>query len=127
MYTENKVLQAATVIAKTTQTLIGEEINCEKGRYLTIFFTYTKGNETGLLMKPYVMDKPGGTKHQISEVASTSGAWVNNLVSITLTATTTRAVTFDVRGVAAFRLEAAGSNNDGTPTGTLAASYTLKE
>ena len=119
------LLQAATTIAKTTQTLIGSEIDVERGTKLTIHFTYTKGDETGLLMKPYFLDALGA-KSQVRDWAGSSGAYSANAVSITLTATTAASITFDVSGVAGFRLEAAGSNNDGTPTGTLAASYTLK-
>jgi hypothetical protein len=120
------LLQAATTIAKTTQTLIGSEIDVERGTKLTIHFTYTKGDETGLLMKPYFLDSIGGTKTQVRDWAGSSGAYTASAVSVTLTATTAASITFDVSGVAGFRLEAAGSNNDGTPTGTLAASYTLK-
>lgn len=120
------LLQAATVIAKTTQTLIGTEIDCERGTKLTIHFVYTKGDETGLLIKPYFLDALGGTKSQVNDWDTSSGAYTGTPVSFTLTASKTASVTFDVSGIAGFRLEAAGSNNDGTPTGTLAASYTLK-
>lgn len=119
-------LQAATVIAKTTQTLIGNEISVIQGTKLTIHFAYTKGDETGLLIKPYFLDQIGGTKYQVNDWDTTSGAYAGTPISITLTASKTASMTFDVSGVQGFRLEAAGSNNDGTPTGTLAASYTLK-
>lgn len=133
MYTENGVMQAATVIAKTTQTLIGNEIDCGKFERLTVYFTYTKGDETGLLMKPYFLTGPvlnvagNGTKVQVRDWSGSAGVYTANADSITLTATTTGYMTFDVSGVAFFRLEAAGSNNDGTPTGTLQAWYTGKE
>lgn len=126
MYTQNKTLQAATVIAKTTQTLIGAEIDLDGADYLTIFLAYTKGDETGLILKPYFLPALGGTKSQVCDWAATSGAYTGTATSITFTASATKSFTWDVRGISAFRLEAGGSNNDGTPTGTLAAKYTAK-
>ena len=120
------ILQAATVIPKTTQTLVGAEIDVTRGQKLTVHFAYTKGDETGLKITPYFLDQLGGTKYQVNEWAATSGAWVGSPASITLTASKTASFTWDVSGVQGFRLEVGGSNNDGTPTGTFAASYTLK-
>jgi fermentation-respiration switch protein FrsA (DUF1100 family) len=126
MRTINKSLQAAAAIAKTTQTLIGSEIDTEGAASITLFFAYTKGDETGLLIKPYFLTSVGGTKAQVRDWLGSSGAYTSSAVSITKTATETFSVTLDVSGVTGVRIEAAGSNNDGTPTGTLAAWYTLK-
>lgn len=118
-------LQPATTIAKTTQTLIGKEINCDQASYLTLWIEYTKGDETGVLIKPYFLEVPGES-YSVCDWAGSSGAYTPSVVSLTLTATAKRAMTFDVRGISGFRLEAAGSNNDGTPTGTLKVNYSWK-
>lgn len=120
------VLQAATTIAKTTQTLIGSEIACEGYDFLTLFFTYTKGDETGLKIVPSVLRTSSGTAYPYAVRTETGGATTLTDTTLTLTATKTSYMTFDVRGVAFMKFTQGGSNNDGTPTGTLAASYTLR-
>lgn len=120
------ILQAATVISKTTPTIIGNEINCRGYNYLTLFFNYTKGDETGLIITPSVLTEIGGTAYAYAERTATSGAFTLTDTKITLTATKNSYITFDVRGISAMKFTQGGSNNDGTPTGTLAASYVLK-
>ena len=120
------ILQAATTIAKTTETLVGAEIDTSYNDFLTLFFTYTKGDETGLNIYPYFMRAAGGTAHQLAEWATTSGTYTATAQKFQMTATATRTITFDVRGIQFVKFMQGGSNNDGTPTGTLAASYTLK-
>lgn len=130
MWTDNEVLQAATTIAKTTQTLIGKNIDLtSNGSKLTLYYTYTKGDETGLLIKIYFLNNlnAGNAKFQLVDWTGTAGVYTAAANSITLTATTNGYITLDISGVAGVRVEAAGSNNDGTPTGTLAAWYTIKE
>ena len=120
------ILQAATTISKTTQTLVGHEINCEGYEYLTVFFAYVKGNETGLIITPSVLDKSGGTAYPYAILTTSAGAITLTDTKITLTASTSSYMTFDVHGVDFMKFTQGGSNNDGTPTGTLAASYILK-
>lgn len=122
----NGVLQAATVIAKTTQTLIGQVINCSGYDFLTLFFTYTKGDETGLKITTSFLRVSGGTEYLYSVQTATGGAATLTDTTLTLTSTKTSYMTFDVRGIEWVKFTQGGSNNDGTPTGTLAASYTLK-
>lgn len=124
--TARGTLQAAAVIAKTTQTLIGAEIPCAGYDYLTLFFTYTKGDETGLIITPSVLTQAGGTAYAYAERTATGGAITLTDTKITLTASRSSYMTFDVRGLAAMKFTQGGSNNDGTPTGTLAASYYLE-
>lgn len=121
-----ETLQAATTIAKTTQTLIGKEIATGGYEYLTLFFTYTKGDETGLKIVPSVLQSSGGTAHPYAVLSASAGAFTLTPTTLTVTSTTTSYMTFDVRGIAYMKFTQGGSNNDGTPTGTLAASYTLK-
>lgn len=121
-----ETLQAATVIAKTTQTLIGKIIACGAYDYITLFFAYTKGDETGLIITPSVLFSADGTAYPYNVKTEAAGATTLTDTKLTLTASKTSYMTFDVRGVAFIKFTQGGSNNDGTPTGTLAASYTLK-
>jgi hypothetical protein len=123
----NGILQAATTIAKTTQTLVGVEIGCDGYDWLTFFFTYTKGDETGLIITPSVLRESGGTAYPYALMTATGGAITVTDTKITITATKTGYMTFDVRGISFMKFTQGGSNNDGTPTGTLAASFTLKK
>lgn len=119
-------LQAATVIAKTTQTLVGAVIGCEGYSRLTFFFAYTKGDETGLVITPWVMRTSDGTPQEYAITTATGGALTVTDTKLTLTGTKDGYITFDVEGLDFMKFTQGGSNNDGTPTGTLAASYTLK-
>jgi hypothetical protein len=119
-------LQAATTIAKTTQTLIGFEIHCDGYDFITLYFTYTKGDETGLNIYPYLLQASTGTEYQLTEWETSSGTYTNTNQKLQFTATITSYVTIDVRGVEYIKFYQGGSDNDGTPTGTLAASYTMK-
>lgn len=122
----NGILQATTVISKTTQTLIGAEIGCSGAAWLTLFFTYTKGDETGLDIQAHAMRTSGGTAHQAMLWEQTSGIYTATAVKQRVTATGNYSITFDVRGLDYVKFTQGGSNNDGTPTGTLSASYTLR-
>lgn len=121
-----ETLQAATTIAKTTQTLIGKIIPCEGYDFITLFFTYTKGDETGLKIVPSMLFAVDGTAYPYAIQTATGGAITLTDTTLTLTASKTSYMTFDVRGIAFIKFTQGGSNNDGTPTGTLAASYTLR-
>jgi hypothetical protein len=124
--TSSGILQAATVIAKTTPTLIGAEIPCRGFEKITLFFTYTKGDETGLNIYPNLMRTAGGTAHELRLWSETGGVYTAEQVKYQVTATGNYSVTLDVSGVEYIKFMQGGSNNDGTPTGTLAASYTLE-
>ena len=120
------VLQAATTIAKTTQTAVGSIINCQGYQWLTVFFTYVKGDETGLTLVPSFMRTATGTAHPLCSWSTTGGAKTITADTFTLTASRNGYITFDVRGLDFFMITQGGTANDGTPTGTLAASYTMK-
>ena len=98
-------LQTATTIAKTTPTIMGAEIACSGYSFITLFFDYVKGDETGVDIYPYFRQASGGTNYQEQDWTAVAG---------------TRAAT--VKFVVFYQ---GGSNNDGTPTGTLAATYTM--
>ena len=124
-------LQAATTIAKTTQTGIGaatsvDEIGCVGYDYITLFFDYVNGDETGLIIRAHFLQASGGTEYQDETWSAAPGIKTSTLNEIQLTATISRSLTYDVRGVAFVKFTQGGISNDGTPTGTLAATYTLK-
>ena len=123
--TSEATLQAATTIAKTTQTLIGQEIGCASYDYITLFFTYDQGDETGLDIQVHFMRNTGGTAHQEASWTSAGGAKVLTQDSYRLTADATSYIIIDIRGINYIKFTQGGSANDGTPTGTLAASYSM--
>jgi len=119
-------LQAATVIAKTTQTTIGDIIHCSGYDYITLFFDYTKGDETGLLIQVHFLNSAAGTAYQDITWTAAAGTKTATANQYTATATKSHYITVDIRGVEYIKFTQGGSNNDGTPTGTLAATYTMK-
>jgi len=121
-----EVMQAATVISKTDQTAVGSIISTGGYEYITFFMTYVKGDETGLIVTPSVMRTSTGTAHPYMEWSTAAGVKTRTASSFTLTASANAYITLDVRGISYIMLTQGGSANDGTPTGTLAVSYTLK-
>jgi hypothetical protein len=120
------IIQATTTIAKTTQTAMGSEIGTENAEYITLFFTYTKGDETGLDIILNARNTTGGTNHENRVWTASSGVQTANIEKIRVTATGNYYVTWLIRGIDFVLFSQGGSNNDGTPTGTLSASYTLR-
>jgi len=125
--TSSGTLQAATTIAKTTETLVGAEIGCAGYDWITLFFAYVKGDETGLYIVPYVMSATGGTAYKHILWSETAGVYSAEQVKYTATASLTGSVTLSVKGIEFIKFMQGGSNNDGTPTGTLAASYSMSK
>lgn len=121
------ILQAATTIAKTTQTLIGAQIGVESAEFITLFFTYTKGDETGLDIIMSARRVTGGTLHESRVWSATAGVYTAVAEKIRVTATGNYFYTWPVDGLDFVYFTQGGSNNDGTPTGTLAASYTMTD
>jgi len=123
---KTKTLQAATVIAKTTQTLVGEIIEVGDYEFVTLFFTYIKGDETGLTIVPSFMATSTGTACPFAEWSAAAGGKTVTSSTFLLTASRNGFITLDVRGIPYVMFQQGGTANDGTPTGTLAASYVLK-
>ena len=119
------IQQAATVIAKTTQTAIGGDIGTENAEFVQMFFDYTKGDETGVIIKAYAHRTLNGTNHQYILWSESSGVYTAEDEDVKLTATGSYVRQYDVSGIDYIFFTQGGSNNDGTPTGTLAVSYTL--
>jgi hypothetical protein len=123
--TASGTLQAATAIAKTTPTIMGAEIACGGYDYITLFYTYTKGDETGVYIYPYFRWAASGTNYPMQLWSETAGVYTAEQVKYTHTATAVMEVTIDIRGVEFIAFYQGGSNNDGTPTGTLAAYWSM--
>ena len=119
-------MQAATVIAKTTQTAVGSVIACGGYDWITFFATYVKGDETALDMIASFMRTDIGTAHPELVWTATAGVYTAAATKHRLTASANASFTVDIRGIDYIMLTQGGSNNDGTPTGTLAVSYTMK-
>ncbi len=120
-------LQAATVIAKTTQTALGPEVGVLGTNYITLFLGYTKGDETGVDVIMNARRTTGGTDHASRVWSQTAGVYTAAAEKIRLTATGNYYHTWNISGLDFVSFTQGGSNNDGTPTGTLAATYTLGE
>ena len=123
--TARGTLQAATVISKTTPVIMGQEIACGAYATITLFFDYVKGDETGLTIYPYMRQASGGTNYQDQSWTSAAGTRTVTANKYKVTASGNYIITIDVRGVQYVAFFQGGSDNDGTPTGTLAASYTM--
>lgn len=126
------ILQPATIIAKTAQTDVGGvagggpvEIAARGYRYITFWLDYTKGDETGLLVKPWYKPITGGDLFQDQSWTATAGEKTATVNSFKMTATGKYYITLDLAGIEFVKLTQGGSNNDGAPTGTLAVRYTL--
>lgn len=121
-----RVLQAAATIAKTTPTAVGKEINVSEHDHLTLYMDYVNGDETGCNVYVYELNEKGGTNYQDTTETNTAGtiAFQDNLVYLG-TATINRKIGYDVSKINWIVVKQGGSDNDGTPTGTLAADYTL--
>lgn len=120
------ILQSAAVIAKTTQTAVGNVLATEGYEYLTLFLDYVKGDETGVDIVVSVLRTETGTAYPLRTWTDSGG--VNTAVSQKIRLTASGSYPFMFGELAAFdyiKVTQGGSNNDGTPTGTLAVSYTM--
>ena len=125
--TTEATLQAATVISKDTQTLIGQVIGCASYDYITLFFDYVKGDETGLDIQAHFMRNFEGTPHQEASWTAAGGTKILVQNEYRLTASATAYIIIDIRGINYVKFTQGGAANDGTPTGTLAASYSMTQ
>jgi hypothetical protein len=117
-------LQAATVISKTTETIIGQEVRCGGYDYFTLYFIYSKGDETGLNITPYFMWESGGTAFSNQSWTGAAGTRTSADNVYQVTSSGNYYFVIDIRGIEFIKCMQGGTN-DGTPTGTLAAYYTI--
>lgn len=121
----NGNLQPATVISKTVQTAVGDIIGTAGAMFLTLFATYVKGDETGLDIIVKFQRTPTSTAMQDLTWTNTAGVLTPVPTKYKLTASGNIPIRIDVSGIDYVLVTQGGTNNDGTPTGTLAMSYTL--
>ena len=119
------ILQASTTIAKTTQTIMGSEINCRSYDTIVLFIEYTKGDETGVLIQAHYRFASGGTDFQDISWSAAAGTKLATVNEFKMTASVDRYIPLDVEGFEYVRFTQGGSDNDGTPDGTIAANYTM--
>lgn len=119
------IMQAATVIAKTTQTTVGAVLPSEGYEYLNLFVTYVKGDETGLDIVVSYLRSADGTVYTESEWTESGGVYTRTVRKYFLTATASTVIPLFIGGIDYIKITQGGSNNDGTPTGTLAVSYSM--
>lgn len=118
------ILQSDTVISLTTQTLIGYEIPTENSEYINLFLDYTKGDETGVTIRMFTRRVSGDTAHQSRVWAEVSGVNTASLETIPLTVSGRYMFSWLLGAIDFVYFTQAGTN-DGTPTGTLKAAFTL--
>ena len=123
---KSQELQALATIAKTTPTAVGGEIDTSNAVMLTLYMAYVNGDETGLNIYVYELHETGGTVFQDNTWTDASGTVTAQVNTIYLgTATVNRQIVIDVSNINWIVVKQGGSDDDGTPTGTLAMDYTL--
>ena len=127
LYSEG-ILQAAATIAKTTETVMKGEIGCDGYNTLTLFVDYVNGDETGVVIYPYFLAVSGGTEYPEQDWTSAVGErTILTRNTYKLTASDSVMLTFDISGKTFIKFYQGGAINDGTPTGTIAARYTMTD
>lgn len=118
------VIQAATTIT-AAETAMGTnpEILCGAYDKLTLFLDYVNGDETSVAVIAKFLWASGGTEYPHVDWTAAAGAKTATANSFTMDASANRYIVFDIRGleIIKFYQDATG----GTPTGTLAATYTM--
>jgi len=127
MAVKTKVLVAAgTVISKDTQVLMGEVIEVGYHDFITLHCEYNSGDETDCEVVFWTARTAALDWAQDQGWTAAAGDKTATLSAHTLTSTVPHAITFDVRGIDFCKFTQGGKTGDGTPTGTIEASYTLK-
>ena len=104
---------------------MGAEIECSGYDRITLFFDYVKGNETGLLIIPQILVTAAGTEYQDQDWSAAAGVRTITANSYKVTASGNHQILLDISAVERIKFTQGGSDNDGTPTGTIAATYAL--
>ncbi len=119
------LLENATTIAKTTQTVMDTEIRCGGFDTITLFVEYTNGNETGLIIQAHFKHASAGTAFQDASWSAAAGTKLATVNEFKMTASVDRFMVFDIRGMEFVEFTQGGSDDDGTPTGTITANYSM--
>ena len=119
-------LQAASTIAKTTQTQMGSVIDCTGYDRITLYYDYVNGDETDLDIQAHFLYESDGTAYQDMSWTAAAGTKTSTLNELNVSASGSYYATWDISGVQFIKFTQGGGSNDGTPTGTVAATYTMK-
>lgn len=116
------LLQATTTITATA-TDIGDEINVSRYSTIALFIDYTKGDEDGVTITPYVLHTSGGNEYQYQTWDAAAGDKESAISRFYMTATGNYYFILDVTGIRyiKYKNDAVG----GTPTGTIAVNYVI--
>ena len=125
--TSRGLLETATIISKDTQTVMLGEIACGGYDTITLFVEYTNGDETGLLIQAHFKHASGGTAFQDVSWSAAAGIKLATLNEFKMTASVNRYMVFDIKGLQYVEFTQGGSNDDGTPTGTITVNYSMTE
>lgn len=116
------IIQAATVIT-AAETVMGGEIKCGAYDTFILWLNYVNGDETNVAVVLKFLRVTGGTEYPLMDWTAAAGAKTLTANSFVMSATGNHYIVLDVRGVEIIKFyeDATG----GTPSGTLAASYTM--
>lgn len=116
------ILKAAAVTT-AAETVMGAEIQCGAYDTITLFLDYVNGDETSVAVIAKFLRTTGGTEYPHVDWTAAAGVKTATANSFSMNATANRYITFNIKGVEFIKFyeDATG----GTPTGTLAASYTM--
>lgn len=119
-------IQAATTI-NAAETVLGGEVDVSKCNYITYWYDYVKGDESGVYLRAYTLPEPGGDEMSVNEKIRTGrrvwGTYETEAVEIYEDADKKSTWTIDVRGKQ--RIKIYHDADGGTPTGTLQIGYTV--
>ena len=119
------ILKAAAVTTAAETAIGGDSAEIKCGRYdtLALFLDYVKGDETNVAIIAKFLRTTGGTEYPHIDWTAAAGAKTLTANSFVMSATGNHYIVFDIRGLEFIKFyeDATG----GTPTGTLAASYTM--
>ena len=122
----NGIIQAATVIAKTTQTAVGAVLGTSGADVLNIYANYVKGDETGVDVIVSFQRTATGTAHPQVLWSEAGGVYTLEAQKYRFAASGNAVIPVNVEAIDYVKITQGGSNNDGTPTGTLAVSYSME-
>lgn len=115
-------LQSAAVI-HASETQVGCDIDVGMYSRLTLFFEYTKGDETGVYVRVGLLGDEGWDEYPLGTWTDAAGTLTFGASKWYLTATGNASVQLDIRGYDVVRVYEQA--NGGTPSGTLSVKYTL--
>jgi len=119
------ILQATTVVTEGSYSDVGTIVGKEGYEYFTLFGTYVKGDESGINIVFNFQRTVDGTAYPAVEWTETAGLYTYQAQIYRLTASRNFFIQLYLPAVDYVLVTQKTVDATGTPTGTLAASYTL--